>query len=167
MDWKQDLLAEFDQEFANTRKVLERVPEEKFAWRPHAKSMSIGEIAAHLATIPAWAAFTVRASSYDVAPVGGEPYRDPVLASRAAVLDLFDRNVAEARSVLGDLTEADMDAPWSLLGGGQTYFTMPKRIVLRNFIYSHNVHHRAQLGVFLRLNDVPIPGVYGPTADEQ
>ncbi|HEX7878186.1 MAG TPA: DinB family protein [Candidatus Eisenbacteria bacterium] len=167
MDWKQDLIAEFDQEFAGTRRMLERVPEEKFDWKPHPKSMSIGELAAHLVSIPAWAAYTVRQSSFDVAPVGGEAYRDEPLATRAAVLETFDRNAAEARSVLADLTEADMDAPWSLLGGGQLYFTRPKGKVLRDFIFSHNTHHRAQLGVFLRLNDIPVPGVYGPTADEQ
>jgi uncharacterized damage-inducible protein DinB len=167
MNWKEDLLAEFDMEFAGTRKALERVPEGKNDWQPHPKSMTIWSLANHLAHMPGWTAATVRQSELDIAPVGQPPYKEEPAADRAGILALFDRNVAEGRAALGDLTEADMDGPWSLLMGGQAIFTMPRRTVLRTMILSHNVHHRAQLGVFLRMNDLPVPSSYGPTADEQ
>ena len=167
MNWKDDMMAEFDQEMGHTRKELERLPEGKEEWQPHPKSMTVGRLANHLANLPSWGVMTVKESSFDVAPIGGSAYVEDVAPDRTALLATFDRNVAEARSALSDLTEADMDAPWSLMAGGQTMFTMPRRAVLRSMIFNHNVHHRAQLGVYLRMNGVPLPSIYGPTADEQ
>ena len=167
MNWKEDILTEYDLEMGLTRKELERVPEGKEGWQPHAKSMSMGQLANHLANLPSWGVMTIRESSFDVAPVGGGAYKEDAAPNQAALLATFDKNAGEARSAIADLTEADMNAPWSLLAGGHTVFTLPRHMVLRRMIFNHNVHHRAQLGVYLRMNGVPLPSIYGPTADEQ
>ncbi|MFO0967114.1 MAG: DinB family protein [Gemmataceae bacterium] len=160
------LLPEFDQETANTRKVLERVPEDKLDWRPHPKSNTIGWNANHLADIPSWITWTLSGTSLDIAPTDGPRYQTPKLATRQALLDTFDRNVAAARKALAAATDEQMAAGWSLLKGGQTLFTMPRSAVLRTFVFNHMVHHRAVLCVYLRLNDVPVPGMYGPSGDD-
>ena len=167
MGLSQALLPEFDQEMAGTRKTLERVPEDRLGWRPHPKSMTLGGLASHLANIPSWIAPTIQGDSFDLAPVGGEPLRQPEKTSRQALLDHFDRQISEGRALLLAASDDNLLAPWTLLGGGKPYFTMPRVAVLRSFVMNHNVHHRAQLGVYLRLLDVPVPGVYGPSADEQ
>lgn len=166
MGLSEALLPEFDHEAANTRKTLERVPEGKQGWKPHKKSMTMGDLAAHLAQIPGWAVETIKTDSLDVAPPGAPPQQIPRAKSRKEVLETFDKNVAAARVAIAGASDAHLLKPWSLLAGGKTVFTMPRIAVLRSFIMSHSIHHRAQLGVYLRLNDVPVPAIYGPSADE-
>lgn len=156
------LLPEFDHEMTTTRKLLERVPEPQLGWRPHAKSMSLGDLATHVANIVHWGHVVLTASEFDAA---GQPRRDPV-ASRAELLATFDRNVTTARGDLAGKSDPELMAPWSLKNGKHTFFTMPKAVVWRTFVMNHLVHHRAQLSVYLRLHDVPLPAMYGPSADE-
>jgi len=167
MKLSQALLAEFDQEMANTRKTLERVPDAKFGWKPHEKSMTMGRLASHVATLPGWGAETIRGTSLDMAPEGQEPLKMPEGNNTKEVLDLFDQSVSSARAALLEVSDEDLAKPWSLLSGGQVIFTMPRSVVLRSFVFNHGIHHRAQLGVYLRLNDVPVPAIYGPSADEE
>jgi len=165
MSISQSILPEFDQEMANTRKTLERVPDGKFGWKPHDKSMAMGALANHIAFIPSWAAETVSKDSVDVMPEGAPPSM-PNASTQAEILALFDKTVGEARSAIAGATDDLWMKPWTLLAGGKTVFTMPKAAVLRAFVLSHIIHHRAQLGVYLRLNDIPVPSIYGPSADE-
>ena len=162
----QALLPEFDQEFANTRKMLERIPEEKLSWKPHPKSFSMEDLATHIAEVPGWMGVTIAQDSFDVAPPGGPTYQRPKLASTKEILDMFDKSVPIARAALAKASDEQFMQPWSMLKAGQVMFTMPKITVVRSFLMNHNIHHRAQLGVYLRLNDVPVPGLYGPSADE-
>jgi uncharacterized damage-inducible protein DinB len=166
MPLSQALLPEFDNEMANTRKTLERVPEKKFGWKPHEKSMPLGRLASHLAEIPGWVPVTLKEASIDVNPPGGQQMKPADLASRKEILDLFDKNVAAARDAISAASDDQWMQSWSLLNSGNTVFTLPKVAVLRGFVMSHSIHHRAQLGVYLRLNDVPVPSIYGPSADE-
>ena len=156
------LLPEFDHEMTTTRKVLERVPEDKFDWKPHAKSFSVGELATHVANLPTWGTETLTKSEIDLA--GGQ--RVAALASKAELMAAFDRNVAATRAALTGKTDPELLAIWSLKRGGKTIFSMPKTAVLRSFVLSHVIHHRGQLSVYLRLLDVPVPSIYGPSADE-
>jgi len=165
MPLSQALLPEFDNEMANTRKTLERVPEEKFAWKPHEKSFPMGSLAAHLANLPSWASLTLGSDSFDLAP-DGKQLKTPELHTRQAVLDEFDKNIAAARSAIESAGDGELFKPWKLLSNGQTVMTLPKMAVLRNFVMNHMIHHRAQLGVYLRLNDIAVPSIYGPSADE-
>ena len=156
------LLPEFDHEMTTTRKVLERVPEDRFDWKPHAKSFSVGELATHVANLPTWGTETLTKSEIDLA--GGQ--RVAALASKAELIATFDKNVAATRAALTGKTDAELLAIWSLKRGGKTIFSMPKTAVLRSFVLSHVIHHRGQLSVYLRLLDVPVPSIYGPSADE-
>jgi uncharacterized damage-inducible protein DinB len=163
----QALLPEFDHEAAVTRTVLERVPEARADWRPHPKSMSLGQLAIHIATIPGWGIATLRGTELDLAPPDGPPYKAAAWVSLATTLATFDDQIAKARAALVATTDVEMAQPWTLKKGGAKIFTMPRAGVLRAFVLSHAVHHRAQLGVYLRLLDVPVPAMYGPTADTQ
>jgi uncharacterized damage-inducible protein DinB len=167
MKISESMLPEFDQEMANTRKTLERVPFDKLSWKPHPKSFSFGDLATHIATMAEWGKVTLEMDSFDYAPPGAPPYQPPKLESSKALLDNFDKGVAEARAALAAADNDKMLAPWSLMAGGQTIMTMPRVAVVRSFVMNHIIHHRAQLGVYLRLNDIPVPALYGPTADEQ
>ncbi len=162
----QGLLAEFDQEMANTRKTLERVPDAKFDWKPHEKSGTAGWMAAHLANLPMWGEMTLQTGSLDVNPADGQKFQLPKADTSAEALKLFDKNVAAFRSALQGATDEMMMQPWSLLSGGKVIFTMPKIAVLRGMVMNHIVHHRGQLTVYLRLNNIPVPALYGPSADE-
>ena len=166
MSYAESVLPEFDQEMASTRKVLERIPDDKFDWQPHPKSHTIGWNAIHLADLPRWAVVTFQVPSFDVNPPGGERYQFPKLTRRQEILDLFDKNVAAARDALAAVTAEEIAQPWSLLNAGETVFTMPKAAVIRSVILNHIIHHRAILCVYLRLNDIPVPGMYGPSGDE-
>ncbi len=166
MSYSDSILPEFDQEMANTRKVLERVPEDKLDWQPHPKSHTIGWNVNHLVELPNWAATTIRETSFDVNPPGGHPYRPPTLTTRQEVLEAFDRNVAEARAALQAVTDEEIMQPWSLLNGGATLFTLPRIAMIRSFVFNHMIHHRAILCVYYRMNEVPVPGLYGPSGDE-
>jgi uncharacterized damage-inducible protein DinB len=167
MSLSEGLVQEFDQEMASTRKTLERVPEEKLGWQPHPKSMTMGRLAGHLAEIPTWVSLTIDKDSFDLQPPGAPPYKPFVPSSRQEVLDLFDKNIAAARKALSGVSDEQLFQPWSLLMTEKPIFTMPRMGVLRGMILSHTIHHRAQLGVYLRLNDVPVPAIYGPSADER
>ncbi len=160
------LLPEFDQEMANTRRTLDRVPEDKFGWKPHEKSMTLGRLASHLADIPGWIEHTFGHDSIDVNPPDGERHQPADCSTRKEILDLFDRNVAAGRAAISAARDEEYGKPWSLLNEGKVVFTAPKVAVLRSFVMNHSIHHRAQLGVYLRLNDVPVPSIYGPSADE-
>lgn len=166
MPLSQMLLPEFDHEMANTRKLLERVPEDKLAWKTHEKSNTIGWVAMHLAEIPGWVDMTLTQDSFDVAPPGKEPYRTPPVTSRQDILSRFDKNVASARAAIAAASDEQFMKPWSLLNGGKVLFTIPRAAVLRGFVISHVIHHRAHLCVYLRMHNVPVPALYGPSADD-
>ena len=162
------LLPEFDHEMANTRRTLERVPDTAFDWTPHEKSYSMQALVSHLANLPSWTAVTIEQDSIDMAPPdGSEPPRTEAVTSTAQVLETFDANVTAARAVIEGASDEKLMETWSLLNGGEVMFAMPKVAVLRSFIMNHMIHHRAQLTVYLRMNDVPVPALYGPSADEQ
>jgi uncharacterized damage-inducible protein DinB len=167
MSLSQSLLPEFDQEMANTRKVLERIPADKLEWKAHPKSNSIGWVGMHLAEIPGWVAATLNHDSFDIAPPGGPAYKTPAATSRQAILEVFDKNVATGRTAIAATDDAKFAQSWSLLSGGQPLMTMPRSAVVRNFVLNHSIHHRAHLCVYLRLNDVPVLGLYGPSGDEK
>ena len=166
MPISKTILPEFDHEMANTRKTLERVPDEKFAWKPHEKSMSLGQLATHLSTIPSWTRNTFEQDELNLAPEGQPPARVEEAKSTAELLATFDRHVAAARAALESATDDSWQGKWSLLMGDKTIFTLPRAAVVRGFVMNHLIHHRAQLGVYLRLLDVPVPSIYGPSADE-
>lgn len=166
MNYAETLLPEFDQEMAKTRKVFERLADDKFDWRAHPKSNTLGWVANHVAEIPGWIEATLTRPSFDIAPPGGQPHQSPKLTTRQAILDLFDRNVAAARKVIAAAKDDQMEQPWSLLNAGSPIFTMPRAVVMRNMVLNHLIHHRAILCVYLRLNDIPVPGMYGPSGDE-
>lgn len=160
------LLPEFDREMKTTRTYLERFPEARAGYKPHEKSMSMSRLASHLTEIPTWATSTFTTDELDMNPAGGTPTKRAEHRTSAELLAHFDRNVAEARAALAGATDAEHTRGWSLKNAGQTYFTMPKGVVLRTWVLSHLIHHRAQLSVYYRLNGVPVPATYGPTADE-
>lgn len=167
MKISETLLPEFDQEMANTRKVLERVPAAKFSWKPHPKSSEFGALAAHIANMPDWAGLTMQADSFDYAPPGAPPYETPKFSSTDQLLAAFDKSVSQAREAIAAADNDKFLAPWTLMAGGKAVMTMPRVAVIRSFVMNHIIHHRAQLGVYLRLNDIPVPALYGPSADEQ
>ena len=166
MSISASLLPEFDHEMATTRKALERVPDDKFDWRPHEKSATMGSLANHLANIPTWAGFTISQDSFDLAPPDGGSVKWEVNGSRQELLDYFDKSVAAARDAIAGASDQDLLKPWSLLKGGATVMTLPKIAVLRSFMMNHMIHHRGQLTFYLRLNNIPVPAIYGPSADE-
>lgn len=160
------LLPEFDQEMAGTRRTLARVPTDQRAWRPHPKSFTLGALASHVANIPSWIAYTIERDALDLAPVGQPPLRQEELASVEALLAHFDRHAAEGRALIEAASDERLLGPWTLQAGGRDLFTLPRIACLRTWVLNHGIHHRAQLGVYLRLLDLPVPGLYGPTADE-
>jgi len=164
MSIAEAFLPEFDREMGVTRRLLERVPDGQFAWKPHDKSMTLGRLAEHLAELPGWAKVAITDSGIDMSIGRLAGYTPP--ATRTAVLEMFDKNVAEARSTLSGKTDAELMAPWTLRAQGKEIFTMPKAIVLRSFVMNHLIHHRGQMSVYLRLHNVPLPSIYGPSADE-
>lgn len=163
---RDEFLLEFDREMASTRKVLERVPELRFDWRPHPKSWTARELATFVSLLPGWGTNTIELDSLDIMPGGKPAERPKPVASSAELLAQFDENVTAARAALAGADDAHLKGMWSLKAAGQTLSTMPRTAVLRYYVLNHLVHHRAQLGVYLRLLDVPVPAIYGPTADE-
>jgi uncharacterized damage-inducible protein DinB len=166
MAMNQPLLMEFEREMGNTRRALERIPESTFGWRPHPRSNTMGWLASHIANMPHWAVATLTSDSFDVQPPGTENYTMPEARTSAELMEMFDRNVTECRSALAAATDEQLMAQWSLLKGGQTMFSMPRIAVMRGMIMNHLVHHRGQLTVYQRMNDIPVPSLYGPSADE-
>jgi uncharacterized damage-inducible protein DinB len=165
MALKDGILPEFDHEMGTTRRLLERVPEADFAWTPHDKSFPLGHLAGHLANIPRWVEVTLDGTSFDVA-ADSEAARPKPPGSAAELLATFDANVKKARAKIDEQIDAAFFAPWTLKNAGEEVFTMPKLAVLRSFVMNHMIHHRGQLSVYLRLRNVPLPPIYGPTADE-
>jgi len=165
MPVKDTILPEFDMEMDNTRRTLERVPEDKFSWQPHEKSGTLGWIASHIATIPHWAKITMEEESLDLAAPGRSNAAAPP-TTRKGMLELFEKNRAEARAALEGSSDAAYAKPWALLMGKQELFREPRASVLRRMVFNHMIHHRGQLTVYLRLLNVPVPGLYGPSADE-
>lgn len=157
------ILQEFAHEAAGTRKVLERLPESELGWKPHAKSMTMGVLASHLAETPSWVEPIINQDEMSFSTIGYKPLD---LKKVSEIVKRFDANVAEAQKVLKGVTDAKLMLPWTLKIDGKAAFTMPRVAVLRAMILSHSIHHRGQLTVYLRLKDVPLPGLYGPSADE-
>jgi uncharacterized damage-inducible protein DinB len=166
MSLNTSLLAEFDHEMATTRRLLERVTDQSLSWTPHAKSMDMARLASHVAELPNWTATTITTDELDMNPPGGPGYQPTVFKEAQAILDTFDKGVAEAKAALEGATDEVLFGNWSLKNGGQTLFTMPKIACLRTWCFNHIIHHRGQLSVYLRLNDIPVPSIYGPSADE-
>ena len=160
------LIPELDKEIAATRKCLERIPADKFTYKPHPKSFDMGALCIHIATMMGWGKTTVESDSFDVAPEGGEPYVAPVVKTTEELLALFDKGAGEFRAALAVADDATMMKTWSLLATGKVMFSMPKVAVIRGMIMNHIVHHRGQLSVYLRMCDIPVPALYGPSADE-
>ena len=155
--------AEMEHEAAITRRFLERVPLDQVDWKPHEKSMTLGELTFHLADIPSWVPVTVNQDVFEMEA----PYEPQAADTVESLLEIFDRNVAGAKEALAGVGHEALMAPWTMKHGGEVVFSMPKVAVLNAFCTKHTVHHRAQLGVYLRLLDVPVPSTYGPSADEQ
>jgi uncharacterized damage-inducible protein DinB len=162
MSISDSLIPEFDMEMSNTRRALERVPMDKASWQPHPKSMTLGRLAIHLAELPGWANVTVNTDELNFA----DGYNPSKAETTEELLALFDKNVSEARAALAGASDEAWQKPWTLRNGDHVIFTMPKAAVHRGFVMSHVIHHRGQLTVYLRLNDVPVPSIYGPSADE-
>lgn len=159
---KDGLLAEYDHEISTTRKLLERIPDDKLTWKPHIKSMSLGGLGTHLANLPQWAGVILNDTRFDLASL------PPNLAEKTSYADIlaaFDESTKRARGWM-DKTDAELLARWSLYRGTQEIFSMPRIAAFRSFVLSHLIHHRGQLSVYLRLNDIPVPPIYGPSADE-
>jgi uncharacterized damage-inducible protein DinB len=167
MPIKDILLPEFDMEMDNTRRTLERVPDDKFGWKPHEKSGTLAWMATHIATIPYWATVTMQRDSLDLAPPGGSNFVPSKPSNRKELLELFDKNRAEARAALAAGEDATYAQPWALLMGGRQLFSEPRSAVLRRMVFNHIIHHRGQLTMYLRLLNLPVPALYGPSADEQ
>jgi uncharacterized damage-inducible protein DinB len=162
MQLREVFLPELDAEAANTRRILELVPENQFSYQPHQKSMTLGRLASHVAELPTWVKNTIDRDGLDLQP-GTQPY---LAASRAELLETFDKAVAEARQSIAGASDENLTGTWTFSYAGKPMFSNPRYVILRNFVLSHLIHHRAQLGVYLRLNDVEFPGMYGPSADE-
>jgi uncharacterized damage-inducible protein DinB len=157
------LLAEFDRETALTRRLLARVPPDRLGWQPHARSRTLGGLAVHLAELPAWGATLVEQAEFDLESRTPAHRAD---GSLEELLALYDANVSLVRRAVASRTDAELLAPWTLRRGGKEIFTVPRLIALRTLPLQHATHHRGQLSVYLRLLDVPLPPLYGPTADE-
>lgn len=162
MSYSKTLLPEFEEEMKNTRRLLECVPDGKFAYQPHPKSMTLARLASHVAEMPSWTSFTLDQEVLDLQP----DFKPEIATSRAELLEKFDKGVAEAREKIAAATDDDWAKIWTFKYAGKTIMSMPRSAVMRSSIMNHLIHHRAQLGVFLRLNNVEIPGMYGPSADE-
>lgn len=160
---KDAFIAELKQEAASTRKLLERVPMDKPDWAPHAKSMKLGNLANHVAELPGWTMVTLDQDELDFAKF---EYKPVIPKTADELVKKFDDQVAKAVECLNRTSDETFMQNWTMRQGEQIFFTLPKAAVLRSFTFNHSYHHRAQLGVYLRLLDIPIPGIYGPTADE-
>lgn len=163
MGINEAFIAELQQESAATRKLLERVPMDKPDWKPHIKSMALGNLAHHVSELPGWAMVTLDQDELDFAKW---EYKPEIPKTTEELVKNYDNTVAKAIECLKKADDAKFMQNWTMRNGEQVFFTLPKAAVLRSFVFNHSYHHRAQLGVYLRLLDIPIPGMYGPTADE-
>jgi uncharacterized damage-inducible protein DinB len=163
MTMSQALLPEFDNEMKSTRRTLERVPDEKFDWKPHEKSMTMGKLAGHLAELPNFATVIINTENLNF---DKGDYKPAVVNNRAEILALFDKYAAEAHEAIAGATDDHLRKPWSLIYQEKKLFDAPRAVALRSMMMNHLVHHRGQLTVYLRLNNIPVPAIYGPSADE-
>ena len=163
MTISQILLPEFDQEMTSTRKLLARLPEDKLDYQPHEKSMKLARLAGHVAELPGWIAMLPGKDKLEIPP----DWKPTVATSGTQILSLFDDNAAKGRVALAGMSDEEFGENWSLVFNGRTAFTMPKLNVVRSVVLNHLIHHRGQLGVYFRLNNVPVPGLYGPSADDK
>ena len=166
MSYAELVLPEFEHEMANTRQVLRCVPDDRLDWRPHARFNTIGWNANHLAEMPGWVEGILTRTSWDIAPVGQPGHQSPALTAGQAILDLFDQNVAAAPPAIQRVSDDEVGMQWSLLEAGHTILTMPRSAVIRSVVLNHTIHHRAILCVYLRMNGIAVPGMYGPSGDE-
>jgi uncharacterized damage-inducible protein DinB len=157
-------LPELDQEVESTRKLLACVPDDKLGWKPHEKSMSLGRLAGHVVEMVGWGADTI---NHDKLEFSGSDYKPFDPSSNAELLAQLDKNAQASRTAIAGASDQALMQPWSLIFDGHTVLTMPRAVVLRSVVFNHVIHHRGQLSVYLRLLDVPIPGMYGPSADMQ
>ena len=162
----ESLLPELDHEWAMARTSLERVPGDRLAWKPHDKSPAMGWLAGHIANIPTWGTIAMTGTELDMEPGGQRIEPPPEPETPHELLETFDKNLEDMRAAVKGAADADFIVEWSLLMNGANVMTMPRIAVIRSFVINHMIHHRAQLGVYLRLNDVPVPSIYGPSADE-
>lgn len=156
-------LTELEQEAKTTRKMLERIPDDKYDWRPHGKSMTVRQLATHIANLPTWVTMALTTNGLDFA---ANPYQEDVIDNTTELMSYMETCLANGKSELVPENEAILNEPWTLRNGDQVFFVSPRHEVVR-MTFCQIVHHRAQLGVYLRLLDIPIPGSYGPSADEQ
>ena len=163
----ESMLPEFDHETATTRGLLARVADENAAFRPHARSRSLGELAIHIAHIPQWSSVALERKEFDTSPPDGDRPPVPVYETAVKMLQLYDANVKAARDLLARTSDGEFMVPWTLRSGGKALFSVPRVAVFRSFVLNHAVHHRGQLSVYLRLLDVALPNIYGPTADTE
>lgn len=160
------LLPEVEHEFAMTRKMLEQIPEDKLSWKPHEKSMTMGRLAGHVAEMPSWAHHALSQDTLELSPKADGSYESHSMTSRADTLEKFDAWRSQAIEALKRTSDEDFQKIWSLTSQGKTFLSMPRGAVLRTVVLNHMIHHRGQLSVYLRLNGVAVPGMYGPSADE-
>jgi uncharacterized damage-inducible protein DinB len=165
MSIAESLLPEFDRETGLTRQLLERVPNEKASWKPHPKSFSLGDLSLHIANLLTWAVSTMKQTEFDINPPGGPGFAPLKFESVGSTLKALDENVRTTRAVIAGATDGELMVMWTFKNGGKTVFSMPRIAVLRSFVMNHMIHHRGQLTVYLRELDVPLPQIYGPTAD--
>jgi uncharacterized damage-inducible protein DinB len=163
MTISETLLPEFDQEMATLRKLVDRVPEDKFSWKPHEKSMSLGRLAGHVSEMPQFASFIINQEKFEITSGQAPPFNP---ATKAELMAGLDKNVAEARAVIAGASDEHLGKAWSFLFGGNVVMELPRAAALRTVVMNHIIHHRGQLSVFLRLLNVPVPSIYGPSADE-
>ncbi len=161
---KSELIREFKEEAEKTRKILLRVPTDKFDWQPHEKNSSFRALAQHIANVPSWVGATLKHDELDFA--NPMPKNEPA-ADNDALMAFFEMRNTEALKVLEEMDEAELKRDWTMRMGEQIFFTKPKGDVLREFVFNHIVHHRGQLSLYLRMLDIPVPALYGPTADER
>ena len=164
MKWSDALVAELDNEIATTRKLLERIPDEKFDWKPHEKSMSAGKLGSHIADIPGWMLSVVNEDEFQLT----DDYKPFEASNSEELLSEYDQRYAQWRAALEGIDDEQLMQSWALKkADGEVAFSMPRGVVIRSFGINHLVHHRGQLAVYLRLLDIPVPAIYGPSADEQ
>ena len=165
MRLSETLLPELKHEMATTRRLLERVPDDRVDWKPHDKSMSLGRLATHVAELPGFVAMILGSEEFDLASRGAG-YTPKTLNTHQEMLDEFDANVGRAEAALESAENEALMTPWTFRRGERVVFTLPRIAALRSIFFNHSIHHRGQLSVYLRLNDVPVPSIYGPSADE-
>jgi uncharacterized damage-inducible protein DinB len=166
MKMTEMFLGELERESKATRRVLERVPEGRADWQPHPKSMRLGYLAALVATMAGWVDMMINRDELDLRPPGGPEYKQPELATRQELIAALDAGVAKARAALEGTTDDHLLTPWRFMVGGNVVSEEPRHIMLRDSVFNHLAHHRGQLTVYLRLNEAPVPAIYGPSADE-